>query len=82
VTQLRAGERAGRIVTVDPADVGRVRASALPADQRLYVYKRAGLPCRRCGTTVVSWELAARTISACPTCQPAAAAPSRWRWGA
>ena len=71
VAQLRAGERAGRIVTVDPADVGRVRAWALPADQRVYVYKRAGLPCRRCGTTVVSWELAARTISACPTCQPA-----------
>jgi endonuclease VIII len=36
------------------------------------VYRRAGLPCRRCGTRVASWPQgdAARTAYWCPTCQP------------
>jgi endonuclease VIII len=70
VTLLRAGERSGRIVTVDLAEVGTRSARSLPASERLYVYKRAGLPCRRCGTTILAWELATRTIFACPNCQP------------
>lgn len=67
---LRDGERRGRIITVQPADRTRP-PSRLRADERLYVYKRAGQPCRRCATPIRSWELAARTIFACPTCQPA-----------
>lgn len=59
VTQLRAGLRRGRIVTTG-------RSSA----DQVFVYRRAGLPCLRCGTPIASWDLAARTISACPTCQP------------
>lgn len=69
--QLRAGERSGRIVTVDPADVGAPSRAQVPDDERVYVYRRTGLPCRRCGTAVVSWRLAGRTVSACPACQPA-----------
>lgn len=72
-SELRAGEAAGRIVTVSPNDVG-VRARAdIPRQERLYAYKRAGLPCRRCGDTILSAEMANRLIWWCPTCQP----PSR-----
>lgn len=70
VAMLRAGERAGRIVTVEPADVGVTARRDVPSAERVYVYKRAGLPCRRCTTTIVSWELGARTVFACPRCQP------------
>ena len=69
VVLLRAGVRAGRIVTTEPADrerpVGRVRRV-----DAYYVYGRAGLPCRRCGTPVQRDELAARSIAWCPVCQP------------
>lgn len=70
VTLLRAGERSGRIATVDPREMGTRSARSLPRSERVYVYKRAGLPCRRCGTTIVGWESALRTIFACPRCQP------------
>jgi endonuclease-8 len=62
VDRMRLGERLGRIVTVDDADEdGRV----------VYVYRRGGEPCRRCGTELRSWTLGGRTITACPVCQPA-----------
>lgn len=70
VSELRAGERAGRIITVRPEDVGARRRSDLPRRQRLYVYKRAGEPCRRCQTPIVMGELGGRSIWHCPTCQP------------
>ena len=70
VSLLRAGERAGRILTVDPVDVGASRASELDRDERLYVYKRGSEPCRRCRTPIVRWELAGRSIWACQSCQP------------
>jgi formamidopyrimidine-DNA glycosylase len=68
-TLMTAGERNGRIITIQPVDRARP-PSRLRADERLYVYQRAGQPCRRCGTSIRSWDLAARTMYACPTCQP------------
>ncbi|MFO7547830.1 MAG: zinc finger domain-containing protein [Acidimicrobiia bacterium] len=70
VRLLRAGERSGRIVTVDPCEVGVARARDIPTSERLYVYGREGLPCRRCGTTIRSEEIGARRAWWCPTCQP------------
>ncbi|MEL7206893.1 MAG: Fpg/Nei family DNA glycosylase, partial [Actinomycetota bacterium] len=70
VEQLTLGERSGRIVTVDPADVGAPSRSELRGDDRLYVYKRENRPCHRCGTGVVSRMLADRRIWWCPSCQP------------
>jgi formamidopyrimidine-DNA glycosylase len=67
--ELRRGEEAGRIVTVAPADVGVRRRADIPRPERLYVYKRAGLPCRRCGTVIQSTEMANRLIWWCPACQ-------------
>lgn len=67
---LRDGEKAGRIVTVDPADVGVRSRGRIPAGERVYVYKRTGLPCRRCGTPIRAAESALRTVFWCPRCQP------------
>ena len=43
-------------------------------DQRLWVYNRAGEPCRRCGTPIASRKQGphARMTFWCPTCQPGA----------
>ncbi len=71
VTELRRGERTGRIVTVAPPDVGVRRRADIPGTERLYVYKREGLPCRRCGDGIRSGEMASRLIWWCPTCQAA-----------
>lgn len=38
--------------------------------QRLYVYERAGLPCRRCRTPIRQITQGARSTYYCPTCQP------------
>ncbi len=70
VEELRAGERSGRIVTVDPNDVDRSRRSDLKRGERLYAYKRRGKPCRRCATPIRSSDIDDRTIWWCPDCQP------------
>jgi endonuclease-8 len=68
VRLLRAGVRAGRIVTTLPAD--RQRRSGTPTrEDSHYVYRRQGLPCRRCGTTVLTQVMAGRNLFWCPTCQ-------------
>lgn len=68
--QLRRGEKAGRIITVEPVDVGARRRSDLARAERLYVYKRDGDPCRRCATEIAIGELANRKVWWCPSCQP------------
>jgi formamidopyrimidine-DNA glycosylase len=69
VTELRRGEKSGRIVTTDPADFGAARDRDLKRDERLYAYKRDGLPCRRCGTEIRITEMANRSMWWCPSCQ-------------
>lgn len=66
---MQAGVRSGRIVTTDPADRSRRRGPALAADAH-YVYRRAGLPCRRCGSEVRSAPMVGRTVFWCPQDQP------------
>ena len=68
VELLRLGVRMGRIVTTDPAEIGRPR-SRMRADERLYVYHQQH--CRRCGSELVTIELGGRPISYCPVHQPA-----------
>lgn len=65
---LRDGVRRNRIVTVPPAERQRREAPGRGKDR--FVYHRTGLPCRRCGTPVVTWELGNRQMYACPRCQP------------
>jgi formamidopyrimidine-DNA glycosylase len=62
---MRAGVRANRIVTTAPEDRER-RASPVRREDAHYVYRRAGLPCRRCGTEVRTEVLAGRNLFWCP----------------
>ena len=69
---MRAGVRAGRIVTTDPAD--RPKANGRVArGSSFYVYHRTGEGCRRCGAIVQSTLVAGRTLYWCPREQPAKA---------
>lgn len=70
-TVMRAGVKAGRIVTTKPADRGQSGGHVGRLDAH-YVYRRAGLPCRRCDTEVKTVLMAARNLFWCPRCQPAA----------
>ncbi len=65
---MRAGVRAGRIVTTRPADRDRASGRARREDAH-YVYRRAGLPCRVCGTPVAHEVMGARNLFWCPGCQ-------------
>lgn len=67
--RMSAGVRAGRIVTTRPADRERRRGTASRADS-FYVYRRADLACRGCGTPVRTEVLAGRNLYWCPTEQP------------
>lgn len=65
---LRDGVRVGRIITTEPGDRERPNGRVRRVDAH-YVYGRAGLPCRRCGTEVVDEEMVARRLFWCPSCQ-------------
>ncbi|QSR31198.1 DNA glycosylase [Nocardioides sp. S5] len=68
VVLLRAGVRAGRIVTTLPDDRERPAGRPRRVDSH-YVYGRAQLPCRLCGTPVLDAQIAARRLFWCPVCQ-------------
>lgn len=75
VRLIRVGFETGQMMTMDglsPADYRRAMAHR---DDRHWVYHRAGLPCRVCGTAVVVEEAAGRKLYWCPGCQ--AASPRR-----
>ena len=64
---LLANREGGARVTTEPSGAGRGRES------RLWVYGRAGRPCRRCGSVILDrrhGRLNRRTFW-CPRCQPA-----------
>ncbi len=67
---LRAGVRAGHIVTTLREDRAR-RSGPARVEDRFYVYRRTGLPCRRCGTEIRTEVMVGRNLHWCPGCQPA-----------
>jgi endonuclease VIII len=68
VELMRVGLRRGKIVVVAPGyDHGAPPYA--PGRPRTYVYRRAGDPCRVCGTTVRTAELEGRNVFWCPNCQ-------------
>ena len=69
VDLLTVGERIGRIVTVDPGEVGYRTHRDVPAGERLHVYHRDGMPCRRCGSEIRRGEVGGRSLWWCPQCQ-------------
>jgi endonuclease-8 len=66
--QLKRGVKLNRIVTREPDEIG-VTLAKIPNDERLYTYKREGLPCHRCGDEIRLVEIAKRKAWLCPTCQ-------------
>jgi endonuclease-8 len=68
VALMKVGLRRGKIIVVRPEhDNGP--PSYLPDRPRTYVYRRAGEPCRVCGTTIRTAVLEGRNLFWCPTCQ-------------
>ena len=65
---LRAGVKAGRIVTVPRDESGVPPGKRIPRAEATYAYKRES--CLRCGTEIRRGEIANRTAYWCPTCQP------------
>lgn len=64
VDLLKRGFQSGSILTVDPEDAIKL---GKPWTRR-YIYNQAR--CGRCGDRIQTWDMAARTVYACVTCQP------------
>ncbi|MEV8369012.1 DNA-formamidopyrimidine glycosylase family protein [Microbacterium sp. NPDC064584] len=69
VRLLAIGVETGQMMTMDDLDPDAYRAAMAHRDDRHWVYHRAGLPCRVCGTAIVVEEMAARKLYWCPRCQ-------------
>jgi len=69
VRLLAIGVETGQMMTMDGLDPDAYRKAMANRDDRHWVYHRAGLPCRVCGTAIVVEELATRKLYWCPTCQ-------------
>jgi endonuclease-8 len=68
VALMKVGLRRGKIIVVRPEhDHGP--PSYRPGRPRTYVYRRAGEPCRVCGTTILTTVLEGRNVFWCPVCQ-------------
>lgn len=68
VDLMKVGVRRGRIIVVRPEHDHGAPAYG-PRRPRTYVYRRAGEPCRLCGTTVLTAEMEGRNLFWCPGCQ-------------
>lgn len=69
VRLLAIGVETGQMMTMDDLDPEAYRRAMAHRDDRHWVYHRAGLPCRVCGTTVLMEEAAGRKLYWCPRCQ-------------
>lgn len=69
VRLLAIGVQTGQMMTMDDLDPEAYRRAMAHRDDRHWVYHRAGLPCRVCGTTVLVEEAAGRKLYWCPNCQ-------------
>jgi len=69
VRLLAIGVETGQMMTMDDLDPDAYRAAMANRDDRHWVYHRAGLPCRVCGTAIVVEEVATRKLYWCPSCQ-------------
>ncbi|HEY5855623.1 MAG TPA: DNA-formamidopyrimidine glycosylase family protein [Aldersonia sp.] len=68
VALMKVGLRRGKIVTV-AREHDHGEPSYAPDRPRTYVYRRAGAPCRVCGTTILHTEVEGRNLFWCPACQ-------------
>jgi formamidopyrimidine-DNA glycosylase len=69
VRLLAIGVETGQMMTMDDLDPEAYRRAMANRDDRHWVYRRAGLPCRMCGTEIVVEQMAGRNLFWCPSCQ-------------
>lgn len=69
VRLLAIGVETGQMMTMDDLSPDLYRAAMASRDDRHWVYHRAGLPCRVCGTEIALEEIGARKLYWCPRCQ-------------
>ncbi|WP_353111230.1 DNA-formamidopyrimidine glycosylase family protein [Microbacterium sp.] len=69
VALLSIGVETGQMMTMDGLSPEGYRAAMASRDDRHWVYHRAGLPCRVCGTEIALEEIGARKLYWCPSCQ-------------
>ncbi|WP_308464888.1 Fpg/Nei family DNA glycosylase [Rathayibacter soli] len=63
---LKLGVATGQMMTMDDLDDAAYLKAMASRDDRHWVYKREGLPCRVCGTNIVLELMASRKLYWCP----------------
>lgn len=66
---LKIGVSTGQMLTMDGLTPAQKRAALANREDRHWVYRRAGEPCRVCGTAIVLDIMEARKLYFCPSCQ-------------
>jgi endonuclease VIII len=69
VKLLRIGVETGLMLTIDGLRGARRAAALANRADRHWVYKREGLPCHRCGTSIALETMQGRKLYWCPGCQ-------------
>lgn len=69
VRLLRIGVETGQMLTIDGLRGARLELAMASRADRHWVYKREGLPCLRCGSTVALEVMQQRKLYWCPGCQ-------------
>lgn len=69
VLLLRSGIETGQMMTIDGLTGDEFSRAMANRDDRHWVYKREGLPCRTCGTHILLEDMAGRKLYWCPGCQ-------------
>ena len=65
-TLLAIGVRTGQMLTIDGPTSASGRRALVRSKDRYWVYHRAGLPCRVCGTNILLEEFGGRKLYWCP----------------
>jgi endonuclease-8 len=63
---LRIGVETGHMLTIDPVNSDADERACANAEDRHWVYKREGLPCRLCGGAIAMEVMASRKLYWCP----------------
>lgn len=68
---LDIGITVGQMITIDGLEGDAHLRALQERDERHWVYKLEGTPCKRCGTNIVLEEMGGRKLYWCPGCQQA-----------
>jgi endonuclease-8 len=66
---LKIGVKTGQMMTMDGLSKSAYNGAMASRADRHWVYHRAGLPCRVCGTAILLEEIGGRKLYWCPVCQ-------------